>query len=230
MRAAAGGRVEQTHRDRFQEDEHAVAEKLAPGLGPGMVPPQIKSEDMLFRSMLQERRMPLYFAYGSNMDRSAMAERCPASTPLEPARLARHRLVITAGGYASVLRDARRTVWGLLWNMALSDMPALDRYEDVAGGLYVKLSQPVIAGSGVRRALIYVARNRAFGQPQPGYIETVVAAARDAGLPDDYLREIAALAPQAGSRAPPAPARPVRPLWPSPLARDAAPRSRQEEE
>ena len=26
--------------------------------------------------------MPLYFAYGANMDRAAMAERCPRSTPL----------------------------------------------------------------------------------------------------------------------------------------------------
>ena len=174
--------------------------------------------------------MPLYFAYGSNMDRAAMAERCPASTPLGPARLARHRLVITAGGYASVLRDPRRTVWGLLWTMALRDMPALDRYEDVAGGLYIKVSQPVIADSGVRRALIYVARNRAFGQPHPGYIETVVEAARAAGLPDDYLREIAALAPQQGSRPLPAATRPVRPLWSSPLARDAAPPSPGEKE
>lgn len=165
--------------------------------------------------------MPLYFAYGSNMDRAAMAERCPASTALGPARLARHRLIVTADGYASVVRDPRRTVWGLLWDIVLADMPALDRYEDVAGGLYVKVSQPVIARSGVRRALIYVARNRAVGQPRPGYLEGVVAAARDAGLPDDYLREIAALAPQTGTRQGAATAKPpVRPLWSSPLAKD----------
>jgi gamma-glutamylcyclotransferase (GGCT)/AIG2-like uncharacterized protein YtfP len=175
--------------------------------------------------------MPLYFAYGSNMDRAAMAGRCPASTPLGPARLARHRLIVTADGYASVVRDPHRTVWGLLWDVVLADMPALDRYEDVAGGLYVKVSQPVIATSGVRRALIYVARNRAVGQPRPGYLEGVVQAARDAGLPDDYLREIAALAPQTATRHGAAPAKPpVRPLWSSPLATHTAPRSRGEKE
>ncbi len=119
--------------------------------------------------------MPLYFAYGSNMDRAAMAGRCPASTALGPARLARHRLIVTADGYASVVRDPRRTVWGLLWDIVLADMPALDRYEDVAGGLYVKVSQPVIARSGVRRALIYMARKQVLGQPRPGYLEGVVA-------------------------------------------------------
>ena len=37
-----------------------------------------------------------------------------------------------------MVRDPRRTIWGLLWDLALSDVPALDRYEGVAGGLYVK--------------------------------------------------------------------------------------------
>ena len=50
---------------------------------------------------------------------------------------------------------------------------------------------------------------------------SIVDAARDAGLPDDYLREIAALAPHAGTRPGTAAAKPpVRPLWASPLAKD----------
>jgi hypothetical protein len=165
--------------------------------------------------------MPLYFAYGSNMDRAAMATRCPASKPLGSARLARHRFIVTGDGYASVVRDPRRTVWGLLWDIAFADMPALDRYESVASGLYVKLSQPVIASAGARRALIYVARSQAAGRPRPGYMEGVLAAAREAELPEDYLREIAALSPQTATRQEPPPAKPpVRPLWSSPLAKD----------
>ena len=165
--------------------------------------------------------MPLYFAYGSNMDRTAMAVRCPASQPLGLARLARHRFIVSREGYASVLRDPRRTVWGVVWDVAFADMPALDRYESVASGLYFKLMQPVIIERGARRALIYVARNPAIGQPRPGYLEQVVAAAREAGLPGDYLAEIEAWAPQSGARQPAAPERPpVRALYASPLARD----------
>jgi gamma-glutamylcyclotransferase (GGCT)/AIG2-like uncharacterized protein YtfP len=164
--------------------------------------------------------MPLYFAYGSNMDRIAMAARCPGSKPLGPARLARHRFVVTAEGYASVLRDPRRTVWGLLWELALADVPALDRYESVASGLYTKLMQPVIGELGARRALVYVGRNPAIGQPRPGYLEGVIAAAREAGLPDDYIREIEAWSGDGATRAAAAlPERPVRPLWPNPLAK-----------
>jgi len=164
--------------------------------------------------------MPLYFAYGSNMDRAAMAARCPASQPFGLGRLARHRFVVTREGYASVLRDPRRTVWGLVWDIAFADMPALDRYESVAGGLYVKLTQPVITDRGPRRALIYVGRSAGTGQPRPGYLEAVAAAAREVGLPADYVAEIEAWSPQLGARQA-APAKPqVRPLWSSPLGKN----------
>ena len=164
--------------------------------------------------------MPLYFAYGPNMDRVATAARCPASKPLGLGRLARHRFIVTREGYASVLRDPRATVWGLLWDIAFADMPALDRYESVASGLYVKLTQPVLTERGARRALVYVGRSAGTGQPRAGYLEGVAAAARDVGLPEDYIREIDAWSPQIGV-ARPAPTQPkVRPLWSSPLGRD----------
>lgn len=139
--------------------------------------------------------MPLYFAYGSNMDRAAMRQRCPGSKPLGVARLARHRLVIAAQGYASVVRDPRRSVWGLLWDLALADVAALDRYEDVPNGLYGKTTQPVITPTGARRALIYLAADARPGPAGPGYVEGIIAAARDIGLPPDYIRGLEGLVP-----------------------------------
>jgi hypothetical protein len=163
--------------------------------------------------------MPLYFAYGSNMDLAAMRARCPASKPVGVARLPRHRLVIVREGYASVVRDPRRTVFGLLWDLALADVPALDRYEAVASRLYLKTSQPVLTDRGPRRALIYVATSTAAGSARPGYLEALLAAAGEAGLPGPYLKELAALLPPSAARAAAAPAEMprVRPRWASPL-------------
>jgi gamma-glutamylcyclotransferase (GGCT)/AIG2-like uncharacterized protein YtfP len=135
--------------------------------------------------------MPLYFAYGANMDATAMAARCPGSVLLGQGRLHRHRFIIMREGYASVMRDPNATVWGVLWNLALADVPALDRYEGVAGKLYVKTTQPVATERGVKRALIYLGCNNAAGRPRPGYLEAVVAAGQAAQLPAGYLREIA---------------------------------------
>mgnify|MGYP001222949040 FL=1 len=141
--------------------------------------------------------MPLYFAYGSNMDVSAMAVRCPASRPLGPARLAQHRFLVNTDGYATVARDPREDVHGVLFDLALRDLPALDRYEDVARGLYTKIVQPVITPAGARKALVYIGRSSEAGKPRAGYMEGVVAAAQAAALPAKYLDMLRALCPTA---------------------------------
>jgi gamma-glutamylcyclotransferase (GGCT)/AIG2-like uncharacterized protein YtfP len=160
--------------------------------------------------------MPLYFAYGSNMDRDAMAQRCPASKPVGVARLMRHRFIIFEGGYASVVRDPQRTVWGLLWDLALADMPALDRYESLSTGLYTKVIQPVVTAQGPRRAVVYVGRSAKPGVPKPGYMESVVEAAAKAGLPRDYVQSLGRWLPNAQGSGEPVQRPPVRPLWSAP--------------
>jgi gamma-glutamylcyclotransferase (GGCT)/AIG2-like uncharacterized protein YtfP len=143
--------------------------------------------------------VPLYFAYGSNMDTAAMARRCPASRPLGLARLARHRFAILQAGYATVERDPRSIVHGVLYELALADIAALDRYEDIARGLYRKVTQPVLRkGGSPVQALVYVGAGPSGGQPRPGYMEGVIAAAESAGLPAAYIAFLQAFA--AGNR------------------------------
>ncbi|RDJ27560.1 gamma-glutamylcyclotransferase [Bosea caraganae] len=131
--------------------------------------------------------MPLYFAYGLNMDVAGMAKRCPNSRALGLARLPRHRFIVTTDGYASVIRDPRDAVHGVLWDCALSDIRTLDKFEDIASGLYVKINQPVIVAGGAKRALVYVGRSATIGKAQPGYMETVIASAKHWALPDAYV-------------------------------------------
>ena len=118
-----------------------------------------------------------------------MAKRCPTSKVLGLARLPRHRWIISTDGYANVVRDPRRDVHGILWELALSDVAVLDRFEDVPR-LYRKFNQSVIATIGVRRALVYVGRSAEVGQPRPGYLGVVLKAAESAGLPAPYVAEM----------------------------------------
>jgi gamma-glutamylcyclotransferase (GGCT)/AIG2-like uncharacterized protein YtfP len=134
--------------------------------------------------------MPLVFAYGSNMDRAAMAKHCPASLPLGPARLMRHRFVILPQGYASIVADPACIMHGVLWSIDLADMRSLDRYENVAAGLYRKAIHPVLkSGGGTARALVYVGRGEG-GRPALSYMENVIAAARSWGLPASHIRDL----------------------------------------
>lgn len=148
--------------------------------------------------------MPLYFAYGANMDAAAMATRCPKAKFMGRARLPRHRLALMAEGYLTIVRDPSAMVQGALYDLALSDVPPLDRYEGVAQGLYAKIAQAVLReGASPVRALIYVGKGKggAPGRPPAGYLEGVEQAARDIGLPDLYVAQLRALrtgeAPQA---------------------------------
>lgn len=126
--------------------------------------------------------MPLYFAYGSNMDAVAFATRCPHARLLGRARLARHRPELMAEGYLTVARDPAGTAHGALYDLPLSDIPALDRYEEIGKGLYVKITQAVLReGAGPAQALIYVGKGRGGppGKPPAGYLEGVEQAARE---------------------------------------------------
>ena len=137
--------------------------------------------------------MPLTFAYGANMDVAAMALRCPRSKPLGPARLMRHRLVAMREGWLSAARDARATVHGVLWDIALADVAALDRFEGVGGGLYVKRLQAVVTQAGARRALVYFGANSGPGILRADYIAGVIAAARHWSLPTEAITALVGL-------------------------------------
>jgi len=138
--------------------------------------------------------MPLYFAYGANMDVEAMARRCPRSKPLGVARLMRHRLAIMREGWLTATRDARGAVHGVLWDLALADVPALDRFEGLGDGLYMKAVQPVVAAGAPKRALVYFGRNAGPGRANAAYIREVIAAARHWRLPDEAVAALKALA------------------------------------
>ncbi len=152
--------------------------------------------------------MPLYFAYGSNMAVEAMARRCPRSKPIALARLERHRLAIMREGWLTAVRAPRASVHGVLWDLALADVPALDRFEGLAIGLYAKAVQPVIAAGGAKRAVVYFGANAGPGVAKPEYLAAVIASARAWSLPAEGIAALEALGkPSPGLAA--APGRPA---------------------
>jgi hypothetical protein len=121
------------------------------------------------------------------MDVDAMARRCPRSKALGLARLERHRLAVMREGWLTAVREPRSAVHGVLWDLALSDIAALDRYEGLSQGLYAKLTQPVIAERGPKQAIVYFGANAGPGAVRPDYIAEVRAAARSWPLPGEGL-------------------------------------------
>ncbi len=139
----------------------------------------------------------LYFAYGSNMSRGPMRARCRSAQEHGLAVLRGYRFVIMANGYASVVPAAGEEVHGLLWRIAPQDLAALDDYEDVAGGLYRQAMLPVLQqgqtglDGELTSALVYLGCEPREGRPSSSYMALVIEAARDCGLPEDYVAQLA---------------------------------------
>jgi gamma-glutamylcyclotransferase (GGCT)/AIG2-like uncharacterized protein YtfP len=134
--------------------------------------------------------MILYFAYGSNMDRAGMRRRAPGARALSTATLDGWRLLVMADGYVSIARRRGARVHGVLWRLTARDLAALDAYEAVDAGLYRRCVLPVQANGRRVAAEIYVGRSTTPGQPRPGHLPLVMAAARSWQLPADYLDEL----------------------------------------
>ena len=90
---------------------------------------------------------------------------------------------------------AAQTVHGVLWRITPRDRVLLDAWENVGGGLY---RAETLAGARRGRAHARrwsISRGPAReGRPKPGYIELVVAAAREWDLPESYIRALEAWA------------------------------------
>ena len=119
-----------------------------------------------------------------------MARRCPRSKALGLARLERHRLAVMREGWLTAVRNPSSVVHGVLWDLALSDIAALDRYEGLPQGLYAKLMQAVIAARGPKQAIVYFGVNTGLGVARPAYFAQVLAAARSWPLPREGVEAL----------------------------------------
>jgi hypothetical protein len=134
--------------------------------------------------------MTLYFAYGSNMNSAAMAQRCPDARAIGPARLDGYRFFVGLEGWASVRPSVGNRVHGVLWRLSPRDIAALHAFELLHKGLYNVRRLPVLRDRRRVPAMIYLLRRRIEGQSRPGYVELCAAAARAWKLPERYVRSV----------------------------------------
>ncbi len=157
--------------------------------------------------------LPPYFAYGSNMASSQMADRCPGAVCLGVARLPGYRLAFDAwsnrrgGLVADVLPAPGSDVWGVLWQVTDEHAEALDRYEGVARGQYRREDVRVESAAGETiEAFAYVICDPGEeGPTTDGYRALLLEGAREHGLPAGWVKAIEAVPTLPSRPSPPAP-------------------------
>ena len=122
----------------------------------------------------------LYFAYGSNLDPEAMAQRCPDSEPVGRAVL--DGWTLTFRGVADIEpRDGGRTE-GAVWRISSRDLERLDLYEGYPS-FYRRELRRVRVEDGKLEAIVYVMNDDYVGLPSTPYYRTIERGYRDWGLP-----------------------------------------------
>jgi hypothetical protein len=147
--------------------------------------------------------MTLHFSYGSNMSTRLMRTRCPGACALGIGTLAGWRFVINPDGVGSIAPRPGAVVHGVLWRVGTRDLAAINAYESLDSGLYLRRTLSVRHGCAQTSALAFVARRRGEGRARPGYVTLVVEAAREWDLPAAYIRSLQRWSPSAwhGTRA-----------------------------
>jgi AIG2 family protein len=124
-------------------------------------------------------RVPLYAAYGSNMDPAQMKERAPHSPMAGTGWLMGWRLTFGGedfaweGALSTVVEDPLSQVFVVLYDVPDHDAAQLDRWE-----------------GGEMLAWIYVLDAYEGGLPSARYLGVLADAAEQAGAPADYVAEL----------------------------------------
>ena len=138
----------------------------------------------------------LYFSYGSNMSIRRLRDRVPSACFVTVATLARHELrchKVSKDGSAKC--DAFKTgvsdhcVIGVVFDIAESEKPELDRREGLGNGYEEKVVELVSVDGGVIEATTYYATiiDESI-KPYHWYKEHVLIGATEHGLPQRYIK------------------------------------------
>ncbi len=140
--------------------------------------------------------MTLYAAYGSNLDPRQMLLRAPHSPHRGTGWLRGWRLTFGGeeigweGAVATLAEDPSGSVFVSIYDLTTADENSLDEWEGVTTDLYRKIRVRVETLDGSSLCYVYVLNSFEGGVPSKRYLEIMLAAAREAGAPEDYLLEL----------------------------------------
>lgn len=130
--------------------------------------------------------MKYYLAYGSNLNKKQMKNRCPDAVPVGSCIVNDYELVFR--GVATIEPKPGASVQCGIWKISADDERSLDRYEGYPR-LYVKQDFQVTVKGKTVRAMAYVMVDgiRRLSPPSTGYLLTIAEGYDDFGLDDKPL-------------------------------------------
>ncbi len=137
--------------------------------------------------------MPLYAAYGTNLDPVRMSERCPHSPLRTTGWLTGWRLTFGGeehgwdGALSTIVEDPLEQVFVAVYDVSEDDEDQLDAWEAADSGLYLKTRVRVSTLAGELVTWTYVLAAYEGGLPSASYLGVLADAAEAADAPADYV-------------------------------------------
>ena len=136
-----------------------------------------------------------YFAYGSNLSTRYLRDYCPSATFVMRAILPNFRVEFRRystemrGGISSIIEAPSELVHGVIFEVDVAEIEALDILEDVPQGLYRRETFLVLdeASSWQRADLYRVVEPSGPYTPAKQYIELMIEGATEHGLETTYI-------------------------------------------
>lgn len=142
-----------------------------------------------------------YFAYGSNLSTQYIRAYCPSATFVMKAQLPNYRVEFRRysenlqGGISSIIEAPGELVWGVIYEIQVAEIEALDILEDVPQGIY-KREVFLVLGEDRQwhEADLYrVANPSGPYTPSKAYLEDMIAGAKEHGLAAGYVEKLVSL-------------------------------------
>ena len=139
-----------------------------------------------------------YLAYGSNLNRKQMEQRCPGAKPVGTALLKGYELLFKGsktGFYLTIEPKADGVVPIAVGEVTAEHERTLDRYEGCPGCYYKKEFRLPVFRTKCGRTIqtngfVYIMqKNRLLGEPNPRYFWTCVKGYRSFGFDPEFLYE-----------------------------------------
>lgn len=139
----------------------------------------------------------LYVAYGSNLNKRQMKGRCPGAKFVGTGIIENYELQFKGslyGAHATIAPKEGTSVPVGLWTIQSKDENRLDMYEGYRKTGYRYYDKEQIAvkmenGHSVIGMVYIMDQKMDFGQPTPGYYETVREGYADCGLDESILEQ-----------------------------------------
>ena len=138
------------------------------------------------------KKETLYLAYGSNMNQTQMAFRCPTAEVVGTSELKGYELLFRGAprsAVATVEPKEGSSVPVLLWKIRRADEQALDRYEGYPRFYGKQMLQVEMDGKEVSAMGYIMTPGHGFGIPSDGYADVIWEGYEQCGLDTKPLED-----------------------------------------